>query len=668
MAGREKNCKWYFADQPNVQEVGPNNAMEQNFKIHPYASLVRESIQNSLDAVLDKNEPVRIEFSFNEMKGQEYPEFFELKEHIKGCLDYYPNNHNAKVIYEPMLKLFSDGSMYHEHMGFIQVSDYNTKGMAYEEGKTDSPFYAFVRSAGVSAKDDTSAGGSFGFGKAAYYLLSPISTIIVSTCTDKFDKYFEGATSLCTHMYKGVKKVAFGYYDDQNGKPISNESNIPAKFRRSEPGTDINILGFNMKYVDEAVTEMIEAVLRNFWMAILNGKLVVNVNDVVTIEKNNIVALMEQYFESADDNTRKSGYYNPRPYFDAVRLVKSSKKYQFYEENLPLLGHVCFYVSKCKGAVDKIAYMRAPQMLVFSKKTKTNYGMYGVFICDDTAEGKGNDLLRNLENPSHDEWKPNNWRIGGRVCGMGRVILKEMDDFIIECLNKTFSLKDKVAINIKGLEDFLYIPTSFEEDEEHDDSELKQDTQEGKPTGIIQDEGTSHITDIPEDEDNPTITPRNNPPSTGHVLINKPTTATNNTGGNLRSGHGEANQKPKNKGIQKPGDTKDTRTEDENGEKGLFATPILLPYRTFSQIEDGKVYHYVVLHPNTEIGNVRLHFFAAGEESDEELKIADSNIGNISGNVIRDVHLDEGRLRLRVRFTDNMKHAIKLSAEGIYEV
>ena len=51
MAGREKNCKWYFADQPNVQEVGPNNAMEQSFKNHPYAALVRESIQNSLDAV-----------------------------------------------------------------------------------------------------------------------------------------------------------------------------------------------------------------------------------------------------------------------------------------------------------------------------------------------------------------------------------------------------------------------------------------------------------------------------------------------------------------------------------------------------------------------------------------------------------------------------------------
>ena len=42
MAGREKKCKWHFADQPNGQEVGPNNAMAQSFKRHPYASLVRE--------------------------------------------------------------------------------------------------------------------------------------------------------------------------------------------------------------------------------------------------------------------------------------------------------------------------------------------------------------------------------------------------------------------------------------------------------------------------------------------------------------------------------------------------------------------------------------------------------------------------------------------------
>ena len=662
MAGREKNCKWYFADQPNVQEVGPNNAMEQSFKNHPYAALVRESIQNSLDAVDDKSEPVQVVFSFREMNGCDYPEFFSLKEHIMGCLDYYSNNYNAKAIYEPMMKFFADNT-HHDHLGYIRVSDYNTKGMSYEKDKTDSPFYAFVRSAGVSAKDDTSAGGSFGFGKAAYYLLSPISTIMVSTCTKNGDRFFEGASSLCTHTYRGKKKVAFGYYDDQDGKPISIEADIPAHFRRAEPGTDINILGFKMEYKDEAVKEMIEAVLRNFWFAIYEGKLEVNVNDVVNITKNTIADLMEEYFEGIEDNTRKAGYYNPRPYFDAVRFANTSSKYRLIEDKLPLLGHVCFYVFKCKGAVDKIAYMRAPQMLVYSQKNKTNYGMYGVFYCDSE---EGNDLLRNMENPAHTEWKATNWRSRGRQNGMGRQVLRELDEFINECLNNVFSLKDKIALDIKGLEDFLYIPTSFDDDEL--EMEDMPESVEGKPTGILQDDGSSYTTDIPKSEDNPTVMPKPNPPSIGHVLINKSTNATNETGGKLLAGHGEAEKKPDSQGIQKPGNASETKTEDEKGEKGLFATPINIPYRTFSQVEAGKIYHYVVLHPREEVGNVRLHFYAVGEESDEELQVEESNIGNVSGNIVRDVHLPEGRLRLRVRFTDNMKHSIKLAAEELYEV
>ena len=212
MAGREKNCRWYFADQPNGQEIGPNNAMEQNFKHYTYISLVRESIQNSLDAVLDKRRPVLVRFSFNKIVGADFPNFFEIQKHIKGCLDYFPNNKNAKALYEPMLKQFMDNK-YRESIDYIRVSDYNTKGMDYKENKTDSPFYAFVRSSGVSAKENDSAGGSFGFGKAAYFLISPISTIIVSTCTKNYEKYFEGVASFCTHLYRNEKKVAAGYYD-----------------------------------------------------------------------------------------------------------------------------------------------------------------------------------------------------------------------------------------------------------------------------------------------------------------------------------------------------------------------------------------------------------------------------------------------------------------------
>ena len=658
MAGREKNCKWYFADQPNGQEVGPNNAMEQNFRQHPYASLIRESIQNSLDAVLDKSKPVRMVYSFRYIDGADYPEFFDLQNHIKGCLDYYPNNANAKALYKPMLDLFS-GQRFHEWIGYIRVSDYNTKGMDYDEEKTDSPFYAFVRSAGVSAKENTSAGGSFGFGKAAYYLLSPISTIIVSTCTENYEKYFEGISSLCTHTYHGIKKMAVGYYDDNNGRPISEESDIPAQFRRSEPGTDINILGFDFDDKNEAIKEMTEAVLRNFWLAIFNNKLEVKIDKNV-INKDNLVELMEEHFPDEDDIGIKMSKYNPRPYFDAVRLANSSNGYKYYTEELPLLGKVHLFINKQKGATDKIVYIRSIQMLVFLKRTKTNHGMYGVFFCDSE---KGNDILRSMENPAHDEWKASNWRINGKINPKGRYALQELDDFIINCLNDYFISKDKTALNIKGLEDFLYIPTEYDEDED-----LESESLIGDPTGKFVEDSGSYTTDIPLSDENPTVNTMNQNSSTGHIMINRTTTATNAAGGSLRSGHGGAKRKPKTKGIQKPGDIKEVRTEDENGAHGLFASPIYIPYRTFSQTEGGFVYHYVVLHSDNEVGNVRLHFYAVGEESQEELQLAETNTGNISGNIIRDVHISPGRVQLRVRFRDNMKHAIKLSAEELYEL
>ena len=46
----ECNCSWHFAKQHDAsQDVGPNNAAEEHFTATPYPSLIRESIQNSLD-------------------------------------------------------------------------------------------------------------------------------------------------------------------------------------------------------------------------------------------------------------------------------------------------------------------------------------------------------------------------------------------------------------------------------------------------------------------------------------------------------------------------------------------------------------------------------------------------------------------------------------------
>jgi hypothetical protein len=44
------------------------------------------------------------------------------------------------------------------------------------------------------------------------------------------------------------------------------------------------------------------------------------------------------------------------------------------------------------------------------------------------------------------------------------------------------------------------------------------------------------------------------------------------------------------------------------------------------------------------------------------------NQGVIVNHCVQDVFVPEGRSRLRIRFSDNMRHAIKITAEDLHEV
>ena len=69
MAANELNCDWYFSEQLEAtQDVGPNNAAAEYFRETPYPSLIRESIQNSLDVANDPTIPVRMEYNFKVLR------------------------------------------------------------------------------------------------------------------------------------------------------------------------------------------------------------------------------------------------------------------------------------------------------------------------------------------------------------------------------------------------------------------------------------------------------------------------------------------------------------------------------------------------------------------------------------------------------------------------
>src|SRR5690554_2188768 len=98
----EKNCKWHFKLEGG-RDVGPNDPVDEKFKGQPYYSIVREAIQNSLDAIDNENEPVKVDFSFFDLNRNDYPEFFDIETHIKQCNSYYSENDNAKRLFDQML-------------------------------------------------------------------------------------------------------------------------------------------------------------------------------------------------------------------------------------------------------------------------------------------------------------------------------------------------------------------------------------------------------------------------------------------------------------------------------------------------------------------------------------------------------------------------------------
>lgn len=650
---REIDCKWYFGVETG-RDDGPNDAMAQNFRDEtPWASLIRESIQNSLDAVYDGSQPVRVEFLFKELSRASFPNFFELEYHIQGCLDYYPNNQNAQRKFTPMLSFFDGGRMDDgKKIGYIKVSDFNTRGMNYVQDATDSPFYAFVQAAGVTVKSDKASGGSYGFGKAAYFNISPISTILVSTRTVDNKQFFEGVSALCTHKCDNVKYTSVGFYSNNEREPVSKNDYIPVPFRRTEPGTDVLIMGIEQAG-EKDFAEMIEAVIRNFWLAIQSNKLEVKIGDY-EINRDTLESLMDTYFPEPHDTTKNySENYNPRPYYETVVKAGMEKRFKLFEERIPQLGAVKLYIQRSKNADDMISYFRQQRMLIYKKKNGTNFGFYAVFVCEDRD---GNAILQSMEPPAHNRWVVKN----SSDVAKARSAMNEIEKFISCCLDSFFELESTTSLSITDLEDYLY-----NEDLSETDSEESASSNPfiGNPTGNFVPEGGSIDTDIEKEPKVSDTTTKD----TGTVIVTQPGTATNNGKGSTAAGTGHRKQKSITKGGKPvPGNNFNNSDVDE-GSGGAYKTFVDVEYRIVAQKENNVLYHYVIIHSKEEIGNGEVNLLVGSESRDVPINIVETNAGEIVPgetkgveNVIRGITLSAGKNTLKLRFDDNLRHSIIL--------
>lgn len=397
--------------------------------LNPLTVLVRETVQNSWDARLSNKEPVRFGISGYTLNGRQ-ADFLRttLFNHSAANLSFDKFLHRRSSL--NVLAIYDQGTV-----GLRGPTRADAVGYEEEPGN----FVDFLRNIGQVPNREL-GGGTYGYGKAALYRMSELSTICVHThchTSGRIEKRFMAAAlgSPFTirdgrargrytgrHWWGRCKQD--GIVDPVQGSEadeIANKLGMPA-FTGNETGTTLLILlpRFGDFSPDDAMNFMAENLLWFFWPKMLkrkNGKaamqfsLAWNGNPVNLPTPSDFPPL--QGFAKAMENLKEV---RGGKDINGVTSIRSQRPSQ----ELGLLSLVRFPAAErieisvgtkgspkpLEGLCHHVALMRNAELVVKyvpGPALPNEYIEYaGVFIADATVD----QAFANAEPPTHDDWIP----------------------------------------------------------------------------------------------------------------------------------------------------------------------------------------------------------------------------------------------------------------------
>lgn len=433
-----------FLFKPNGNEnQGPSNSGEEIFNDDTAAqSLARELGQNSLDAVAkDGAWPVTMVFELRRMKVSDIPDVDNLKRHLRAALDCYPEH--------PRLQQ-AVAAIEAESIDVLRVGDYGTKGLSGSESITDrgSVLTALTRGSGVSI-GKTDAGGSFGIGKSVGIRSSLVRTEFWTTRTPESDEtVFAGCTQLTTHQdpeSNDPRRLMgpMGTYtllsDTQDYHYLRDPAPLGPFPQRSEPGTDVYIIGYSAAADDSELEQIRVAMIDNFMAAIMRGHLVVK----GITDKSHAWVLdadgLKRAIDAISDPERRTAM---QAFHNALRqppVIKTDVR----------LGEMKLYINIDDSLPRKLntIVMRKPLMKVRAYTNTSITAKYAAVL--ECSSPQGNRILRGMEPVRHDDWQ------AARDKTNGKAALRAIKNFILEELRKRVKMELGDEITIKGLNTLL---------------------------------------------------------------------------------------------------------------------------------------------------------------------------------------------------------------------
>lgn len=390
--------RWKFPSTDGGYLQGSHDSAQDIYRDRAWENAVREIIQNSLDAVKEKDKPIVVQMQQIKIPASEIGAA-DLSRHMGMAAEYARQQRDdyGERLYKKALSLAKK-----KEIEALAIIDTNTTGLVEEK------WNALVYQEGTSNKHGMgAAGGSFGIGKNAPYLVSDLKTVCYSTRYLKRGRqeHFIARCKISAHGDPDKPKhmlqpVGFGskskIIDGCQVQPTSGKD-IYKDFRLDRPGSGIFILGFNPlhdKWVDKAK----EAVACNFFSAIHDRKLRLQIQDTeITYET------LDSIFESSASKERAYHYY---------RLIRDpAAKTEKVE------GKIGRFVLYLKVGQDdhpsRLAYVNRRGMLVTDAKrfrdnpfyTSIGSGWAKYVAVVRAADDRTDESIRTMEPPTHSSIK-----------------------------------------------------------------------------------------------------------------------------------------------------------------------------------------------------------------------------------------------------------------------
>ena len=405
-----KQASWHFPVNGGGLAAGFNDSSIDHFKGHRLSSLVREVVQNSIDAREDVSKPVVVDFQFNTLKCDTVPEIVALNKHFELARSTatIQESQQANDFYEEAIRTIDQ-----KEIQFLAIHDSNTTGLT---GPLDGPngaWYALTKGSGLTQKKGPSSLGSFGHGSKAPFASSKLRTIFYLTKT-KSDKNttelrFQGKSTLQSYTTsKGEMTQGTGFY----GNPVKCQPLLDdfvpdwaqklRSARTENIGTSIIIPG--AIWDENSADSVTITAIANFFYAIWKGVLEVHVGSTEKLTAANIIEKfnlfkprLSEVFEEIDMEAISDS-------FETVETVVNPTHHG--EQQITTFGRIDWYVRMGEEVESRnVAVARGNGMLITKRAPNLvkfpNLKPFDFFVCVTGTGGDGSELLRSIENPEH---------------------------------------------------------------------------------------------------------------------------------------------------------------------------------------------------------------------------------------------------------------------------